>query len=80
MVTILISFGGLIQPPDYFLNIIDDLEIQFQKFHGKRGIKTGKCVVTRTANFLSKNCTDIDSEIVHEFSRQRIFIRIKYLN
>lgn len=75
-----LSFGAPIEPSDSFFNSIKQLEEQFNKFHGKKRIRCGKNVVKRTARFLSKKCDTLDSDVIHEFSRQRIFLRIKYFN
>lgn len=74
-----LSFGGLIQPSKQWMKQVHIMEKKFNQFHGKTSIKSGQNIVKRTTNFLA-NTLNISKELIEDFSRQRIFVRIKYLN
>ncbi|KAB0805345.1 hypothetical protein PPYR_02315 [Photinus pyralis] len=78
-----LSFGGLIQPSAEWMRQMQVMETYFIKFH-KDNFSPGKIIIKRTTNYiikkLQKKKIDVPYELVKSFSKQRIFIRIKYLN
>ena len=74
-----LSYGGLVQPSNEWVEQVNTMESYFQKFH-KNKFKRGKGIIARTGKYIRKYLNDIPPELVKEFCRQRIFIRIKFLN
>lgn len=74
-----LSFGGLTQPSEEWMKNVEKMETFFNKFH-KGTLRTGKNIVIRTHKYISKKCPNVPQILVKSFSKQRIFIRIKYLN
>ena len=74
----MLSYGGLIEPAEFFVKMVKLLECEFNKYHGEKDIKRGRNV---TANFeLYVKKQNIYPEIVKSFAKVRTFIRIKFLN
>ncbi|KAJ8938914.1 hypothetical protein NQ314_011290 [Rhamnusium bicolor] len=76
-----LSFGGLIQPSDKWAQQVEKMEKYFNKFH-KENFRQGKHIVKRTINYITKKVSEmqISHELIKSFCRQRVFIRIKFLN
>ena len=51
----------------------------FLEFH-KETLNPGRNITSRTAEVVKKNLPAIPQELMSSFCRQRIFIRIRYLN
>lgn len=74
-----LSFGGLIQPSEEWAENVQILEKYFKKFHNAT-FKKCKHIVKRTTAYLCKHNANLPKKLVESFARQRIFMRIKYLN
>jgi hypothetical protein len=73
-----LSFGGLIQPSEEFLEHVQLMEKIFCKY--TRNHFTGiRQINVKLLQELSKKCT-LDDVIIKTFVRQRIFIKIHFLN
>ena len=78
-----LSFGGLTEPSDSWAKNVEVMNKFFIKYH-KETFKAKKNIVKNTVKYISKKCTQLGTEVplelIRGFVRQRIFIRIKYLN
>lgn len=74
-----LSFGGLIQPSDEWLDQVQRMDKYFVKLH-KDNFKFKKHIIKRTTRYISTKVTDVQNELVASFARQRVFVRIKFLN
>ncbi|KAI5704495.1 hypothetical protein M8J75_006003 [Diaphorina citri] len=76
-----LSFGGLTEPSPEWMDQVNSMEKCFLSLHGNDFAFKGK-IVEETTNYVGKYCgeNNIPYELVKGFCRQRIFIRIKYLN
>lgn len=73
-----LSYGGLIQPSEEFMAQIQQLEKLFSKYI-KKGFKNVTGINKLIVAKISKEC-DVDDIIIRAFVRQRIFIKINFLN
>jgi hypothetical protein len=76
-----LSFGGLIEPSSEWLSRVKIMEKYYQKYH-KQQFQEGKNIIKRTTEYTKKmnKPNIITDELISAFSRQRVFVRIKYLN
>lgn len=74
-----LSFGGLIEPSDKWLDYVNKMDTYFQKLH-KNNFHFTKNIVKRTTQYILSKVTDVPKELVTSFCRQRVFVRIKFLN
>lgn len=74
-----LSFGGLIKPSDKWMSDVKSMETLFQAFHGQNILK-GKNVILKTIKFIKMNSSDIEEKLIQIFVRQRLYLRLKYLN
>lgn len=77
-----LSFDGLIEPSSEWLSQVKIMEKYFQKYH-KKQFQEGKNIIKRTTEYITKKMNKpniITDELISAFSRQRVFVRIKYLN
>lgn len=73
-----LSFGGLTQPSDEFLNQCKELNKLFVKYFGKN-INYKKNILKKIVEKI-KSVTNIDEIIIKKFILQRIYIRINFFN
>jgi hypothetical protein len=73
-----LSFGGLIQPSEEFLEHVQLMEKIFCK-HTRNHFTEIRQMNVKLLQKLSKKCT-VDDVIIKTFLRQRIFIKINFLN
>jgi hypothetical protein len=73
-----LSFGGLIQPSEEFLEHVQLMEKIFCK-HTRNHFTGIRQISVKLLQKLSKKCT-VDDVIIKTFVRQRIFIKIIFLN
>jgi hypothetical protein len=76
-----LSFDGLIEPSSEWLSQVKIMEKYYQKYH-KQQFQEGKNIIKRTTEYTKKmnKPNIITDELILAFSRQRVFVRIKYLN
>lgn len=75
-----LSSSGFIQPSSKWLTEFYHLEEIFNKFH-KKNLRLGPNIIIRTTKFIKKRLNyDIPDDVINEFSKRRIFMRIKFLN
>lgn len=74
-----LSYGGLIEPSETWLAQVMSMEKYFVKLH-KETFSNPKKIVKNTSNYISNKLKDIPKDLVISFCRQRVFVRIKYLN
>ncbi|KAJ8933836.1 hypothetical protein NQ314_013758 [Rhamnusium bicolor] len=74
-----LSFGCL--GSDKWAQQVEEMEKYFNKFH-KENFRQGKYIVKRTINYITKKVNEmqISHELIKSFCRQRVFVRIKFLN
>ena len=74
-----LSFGGLTEPSREWAAQALELEKYFKKRH-KINFKSNHNIVKSTTSYLTKKVPDVPEKLVQSFSRQRIFVRINFLN
>lgn len=74
-----LSFGGLTQPSDEWTQQVTLMDKYFQKYH-RQEFCDKKDVIKKTTEYIATKVTDVPKELIHSFARQRIFVRIKFLN
>lgn len=74
-----LSFGGLTEPSSSWKSDVERLDKWFVKIH-KEKFKIKTKIVNRTTNFISKKEPLLAKKLINSFVRQRVFVRIKYLN
>lgn len=73
-----LSFGGLVEPSNEWKNKITELENNFKKYFGNEVIHMRNTTRILVNNI--KKSVDVDETILRTFVKQRLFIRINYLN
>lgn len=74
-----LSFGGLTEPSISWQKDVERLNKWFTKIH-KGNFKLKKNIVKKTTHMISKKEPLIAKQIINAFVRQRVFVRIKYIN
>ena len=75
-----LSFGGLMQPSRKWEKEAKILNKLFEKFHKNGKIRKGKNITEKLVKIVETKHKDINLEAARCYLRQRLFIRIKYLN
>jgi hypothetical protein len=74
-----LSFGGLTEPSAKWLQQVDAMNNYFEELH--KDIFSQKIkIVEETTDYIAEKLRDIPRELVRSFCKQRVFIRIKFLN
>lgn len=74
-----LSFGGLIQPSDKWLDQVSKMDKYFLKLHNDN-FSFKKNIVRETTKYRVGKVNDVPKELITSFCRQRVFVRIKFLN
>lgn len=74
-----LSHGGLTNPSEEWAKIIKKMDKYFISLH-KDKFQGGKNIIKQTSKYISKKIPQIPINIITTFVKQRIFIRIRYLN
>lgn len=75
----ILSRGELYAPSEYLKNIVNECEIHFLKFHGSE-INMERDPIGKFSRIMEKKLPDVPKDIIHLYSKTRVFIRIKWLN
>lgn len=75
-----LSFGGLINPSEKWMEVVHFIEKKFNKYNGKLKLNNKPKISTKLTNKICKTQTVFPKKVIKAYILQRIFIRIKYLN
>lgn len=73
-----LSFGGLTEPAEEWLQVTK-MDKYFIRFHPEK-FSFSKEILKKTTNQIFTKIKEVPIDLVKSFCRQRIFVRIKYLN
>lgn len=74
-----LSFGGLTEPSLSWKENVEKMDKWFIKLH-RNNFKFKTNIVKRTSHFIFRKVSNILYKLVYSFVKQRVFIRIKYIN
>ncbi len=74
-----VSQGGLTKPDDIILNMVQNMENEFFKIHGKTFTKQPN-IRLNLVSVIKNKYPNIPNDIVNLFARSRIYFRCNYLN
>lgn len=74
-----VSQGGLTKPDDVILNMVQNMENEFFKIHGKHFTKQAN-IRLNLISVIKQKYPNIPQDMVNLFARSRIYFRCNYLN